>query len=192
MLLAQLATVKTRLGISDATDDTLLTNFIEFASARFERETNRALERAADTTEEFPADQTEIMIARFPLESVASFHLKQNETDGWVLQSDTNYLIRRACVISLSAPLGTKYEQARVTYTGGYVLPGSVPGAGETALPDDLEHACVEQVAYWYQNRFRLGLTSMPAEGRTFFNLAQIDLLPQVAPVLKRYERFAL
>src|SRR5687767_6902176 len=192
MMLCQLATIKTRLGITDTTEDTLLTNFIEFASARFERETSRSLERAVSTTEEFPADQTEILVARFPLESVSQFHLKQNETDGWVLQSDIDFLIRRACVISLSAPLGTKYEQARVTFTGGYVLPGTTPGAGQTALPDDLEHACVEQVAYWYQNRHRLGLISIPAEGRTFFNLAQIDLLPQVASVLKRYERFCL
>ena len=192
MLLTQLTTVKTRLGITDTTDDTLLTNFIEFASARFERDTNRFLERATNTTEEFPADQTEILVARFPLESVTSFHLKENETDGWVLQSNINYLIRRVCVISVSAPLGTRYEQARVTYTGGFVLPGSSPGAGQTALPDDLEHACTEQVAYWYQNRFRLGLTSMPAEGRTFFNIAQIDLLPQVQSILKRYERFSL
>src|SRR5688572_19069332 len=192
MLLAQLTTVKTRLGITDTTDDTLLTNLIEFASARFERETNRSLDRSVSTTEEFPADQTEVLVARFPLEGVTSFHLKENETDGWVLQSDIDYLIRRACVISLSAPLGTKYEQARVTFTGGYVLPGTTPGAGQTALPDDLEHACVEQVAYWYQNRHRLGLLSMPAEGRTFFNIQQLDLLPQVASVLKRYERFSL
>jgi len=54
-------------------------------------------------------------------------------------------------------------------------------------LPDDLAHACVEQVAYWYQNRFRLGLTSMPAEGRTLFNIAQINVLPQVSSVLRRY-----
>jgi hypothetical protein len=46
MLLAQLSTVKTRLGITDTTDDTLLTNHIEFASARFERETNRARSNA--------------------------------------------------------------------------------------------------------------------------------------------------
>ena len=192
MLLAQLTTIKTRLGITDTTDDTLLTNLIEFASARFERETNRSLERAAATTEEFSADQTEILVARFPLETVASFHLKENETDGWVLQSSIDYLIRRACVISLTAPIGTKYEQARVTFTGGLVLPGTTPGAGQAALPDDLEHACVEQVAYWYQNRHRLGLLSMPAEGRTFFNIAQIDLLPQVASILKRHERFCL
>ena len=192
MLLAQLTTIKNRLGITDTTDDTLLTNFIEFASARFERDTNRSLERAASTTDELPADQTEILVTRFPLETVNSFHLKANETDGWLLQPNVDYLIRRACVISLSAPLGTKYEQARVTYTGGYVLPGTTPGSGQTALPDDLEHACTEQVAYWYQNRFRLGLLSMPAEGRTFFNIAQIDLLPQVQSILKRYERFSL
>ena len=32
----------------------------------------------------------------------------------------------------------------------------------------------------------------MPAEGRTLFNIAQINVLPQVSSVLKRYERFCL
>jgi len=58
------------------TDDTLLTNFIEFASARFERDTNRLLERTANITEEFPGGQTKILVARYPLESVAPFNLK--------------------------------------------------------------------------------------------------------------------
>src|SRR5437867_3488656 len=30
--------------------------------------------------------------------------------------------------------------------------PGDTPAAGQTALPDDLEQAAVEQVAYWFQN----------------------------------------
>jgi hypothetical protein len=64
--------------------------------------------------------------------------------------------VRRACVISLLTPLGIASQQARVTYTGGYVLPGATPGAGQTALPAELEQACVEQAAYWYQNRHRL------------------------------------
>ena len=192
MLLTQLTTVKTRLGITDTTDDTLLTNLIKLASGRFERTCNRSLERLVSTTEEFSGDATEIALTRFPLESVTAFHLKSNETEGWVLQSSIDYLIRRACIISLSVPLGTKYEQGRVTFTGGYVLPGTTPGSGQTALPDEIEHACVEQVAYWYQNRHRLGLITMPAEGRTFFSLAQIDLLPNVLSILKRYERFAL
>lgn len=48
----------------------------------------------------------------------------------------------------------------------------------------------MEQVAYWYQNRHRLGLLSVPADGRTFYQLAKIDLLPQVSAVLDRYERW--
>ena len=190
MLLTQLNTLKSRLGITDTTDDTILTNLILFAGARFERECNRSFERATNTTEEFPANATEVVVARFPLESVSEFGLKTNETDGWQLQSGVEYLIRRACVISLPYALGVASQQARVTYTGGYVLPGGTPGAGQTALPADLEQACVEQCAYWYQNRHRLGLLSVPADGRTFFQLAQIDLLPQVVSVLRAYERW--
>lgn len=190
MLLTQLTTVKNRLGITDTTDDTLLTNFIKSAGARFERECHRSLERSANAVEEFSGDVTEVRVARFPIESVSQFHLKENETEGWILQSGVDYLVRRACVISLGVALGTQHQQAKVTYTGGYVLPGGTPGAGQAALPDDLEQACVEQVAYWYQNRHRLGLLSVPADGRTFYQLAKIDLLPQVENVLKKYERW--
>lgn len=190
MMLTQLSTVKNRLGITDTTDDTLLTNFIKSASARFDHQCHRSFERAVNAVEEFSGDVTEIRVARYPIEAVSQFHLKDNETDGWQLQSDVDYMLRRACVISLGGALGAQTQQAKVTYTGGYVLPGTTPGAGQTALPDDLEQACVEQAAYWYQNRHRLGLLSVPADGRTFYQLAQIDLLPQVEAVLKKYERW--
>jgi hypothetical protein len=42
---------------------------------------------------------------------------------------------------------------ARVTYTGGFVLPGDTPAPGQTPLPPDLEQAAIEQVAYWFRNR---------------------------------------
>ena len=190
MLLTQLSTVKNRLGITDTTDDTLLTNFIKFAGGRFELECHRSFERAVNAVEEFSGDVREIRVARYPIESVSQFHLKTNETDGWQLQSDVEHVIRRACVISLGGAFGSQAQQGKVTYTGGYVLPGNTPGSGQTALPDDLEQACVEQVAYWYQNRHRLGLLSVPADGRTFYQLAKIDLLPQVESVLSRYERW--
>lgn len=190
MLLTQLTTLKNRLGIADTTDDTLLTNLIHFASGRFERECNRSLERAVGVTEEFPAEASEIPLARFPVEAVTQFAVKSRESDGWEVINAVDYLVRRACVISLIAPLGVASQQARVTYTGGYVLPGTTPGAGQTALPLELEQACVEQCAYWYQNRHRLGLRSLPADGRTFFQLEQIDLLPQVDAILRSYERW--
>jgi len=50
---------------------------------------------------------------------------------------------------------------------GGYVLPGTTPSAGQTALPDDLEQAAVEQVAYWFRNRDNTGLLrSWPHDAR--------------------------
>jgi len=81
---------------------------------------------------------------------------------------------------------------ARITYTGGYVLPGSTPSAGQTALPSDLEQAAVEQVAYWFQTREALGLTRLWPHGGTYEQFSGLDLLPSVASVLRTYARWTI
>ncbi|MDB6057117.1 MAG: phage gp6-like head-tail connector family protein [Verrucomicrobiales bacterium] len=187
-MLTQLSTVKTRLNISDTSADILLTSAIAAVSERFDRECNRRFARQIDAIEEFPADSLEICPANWPIETVAGFDLKTNETTGWQPLSPTpDYLVRNHCVISLECAAGSRFQQARVTYTGGYVLPGTTPDAGQTALPSDIEQACVEQVAYWYQNRNSIGvLTSTVGAGS---HLPQGDLLPCVASILKKYTR---
>src|SRR5205823_13685793 len=103
--------------------------------------------RSAAITQEFTADDTEVCLACYPVEAVTKFELKQNETEGWIEQTSVEYLTRRACIISLPSPFSFLPSSiARVTYTGGYVLPGSTPSAGQTALPSDVEQAAVEQV----------------------------------------------
>ena len=191
-MLATLSSIKSRLGITDTTDDTLLTNLIKFASGRFDRDCNRLFARQVTATDEFPANACELRPARYPVESVSAFHLKSDETTGWVEHTNVDYLIRKACVVSLFVPLGSAMEVVRVTYTGGYVLPGTSPGSGQTALPDEIEQGCIEQAAFWYQRRHQLGLTSVPAEGRSFYAIAQINLLPQVSSVLAKYSRYVL
>ena len=62
--------------------------------------------------------------------SVTTFELKSNETDGWETQTGVDYLARKqpgGCILSLSVPLGTWRQRVRVTYAGGYVLPGGAP-----------------------------------------------------------------
>src|SRR5438552_2589130 len=143
-MLTQLSTVKTRLALTVADYDGILTNAIKAASDRFDKETNRTLARTSTGTHEFDATDTEILPPCYPIESVTKFELKSNETDGWVEQTGVQYLIRRQCVISLSSPLRTPNSAlctARLTYAAGYVLPGTTPGAGQTALPDDPEQA---------------------------------------------------
>jgi len=79
-----------------------------------------------------------------------------------------------------------------VTYTGGYVLPGDTPTADQTALPDDLEQAAVEQVAYWFRNREKTGLIRSGPTSGIFDTFLQSDLLLEVRAILKKYEPFLL
>ena len=198
-MLTQLSTVKARLGIDefDLSSDAILTNAINAISARFDKVTNRTLARTTTATQEFSADDAEICLASYPVESVSKFELKQNETEGWIEQTGVEYLIRRACVISLAQPLSDSRStlnapQARVTFSGGYVLPGATVGTGQTALPSDLEQAAVEQVASWFQNRDKLGLTRIWFHQGTYEQFSQLDLLLNVQAVLKRYERWVI
>ncbi len=199
-MLTQLSTVKARLGIlpSDTSQDDLLTRAIEALSARFDRECNRVFARTVDVTQEFGADATEVLARCYPVETVSKFELKHSEAEGWVEQTSVDFLVRERCVIWISERLSTAGEEitvpqiARVTYTGGYVMPGSVPAAGQTALPHDVEWAAVEQVAAWYQSRDKLGLIRHWPSGGTYLVLSQLPLLPQVSAILRPYRRWSI
>lgn len=213
-MLTQLTTLKARLGIAafETADDALLNNFIKLVSARFELECNRRFARDAAAEFVFPADARDLRVDRFPVESVSSLYLRASEAEAWREQTGVEWLVSPSrAVIALAAPLGAPREQGRVVFAGGYVLPGNTPGAGQTALPDELEHAAVEQVAYLYANRNRVGLLSvgggsgaieilrdlelLPAgsgastSGSVWFKFAQVDLLPAVQAVLRKHTR---
>lgn len=200
-MLTQLATVKARLDIApaDTTHDDLLTRAIEGVSARFDRECNRTLARTVGATQEFDAGDTEIIARCYPVETVSRFELKNTEAEGWVEQTSTAYLVRQACVISLTAPLSfvglgssARAGLGRVTYTGGYVMPGTVPSGGQAALPADLESAAVEQVAAWFQQRDKLGLLRYWPSGGIFLAFMQLPLLPQVSASIRPHRRWSL
>jgi hypothetical protein len=197
-MLTQLSTVKARLEILDGTHDALLTSAITALSARFDSETQRTLARTENFTQEFEADTTEIPASCYPIESVSKFETKTSEAEGWQeLQPTPDYLIRARCIISLARPLNLQLstfnlQLARVTYTAGYVLPGTPPGPGQAALPADLEQAATEQVAYWFQKRAKLGLRTLWPPNGTYEQFLSLDLLPEVRSVLSRHQRFSL
>src|SRR5882672_3842673 len=169
-MLTQLATIKSRLGLDpfDTAGEPLLTSLLKHVSARFAAECNRVFDYGAGLTYGFRADQLNILVDHPPIELVSLFHLKTSESEGWVLQSAIDYLISpQKSVIELVQPLGSSRQLGRVTYTGGYILPGASPTGNQVALPDDLEQVCIEQVAYWYQRRSQLGLVSISSGGST-------------------------
>ena len=198
-MLAQLPTIKTRLALldTDPTYDALLTSAIKALSARFDRDCNRTLARAVDTTFEFDASDTEIVPPCYPIESVKGFALKTDEAQGWVPQPQPTFLIRKSCIISLAVPLSqpttlTQIPIAQITYTGGYVLPGTDPLAGQKALPPDIEDAVTEQIAFWFQRRDKLGIHTYWPRDAAYQQWTVQDLLPSVEATLNRYRRYTL
>jgi hypothetical protein len=188
-MLTQLSTLKTRLTIdeSDVQFDAILTNTLLALSRRFDYVCNRSLARTVNATHEFDATALEIIPSMYPIESVSKFETKESETDGWLETSDVGYLIRGSCIITLASRLGDWRQLARITYTGGYVLPGNTPAAGQTALPEDIEQAAVEQAVSWFQNRDKLGLTrNWPHEG-SYQQFLNLELLPEVKSALRPY-----
>jgi hypothetical protein len=175
----------------------LLTNAIDSVSSRFDKETYRTLSRTVNATFEFCSADTEISVPCYPIESVTKFETKSSESAGWLEQTGIDFLIRRSCIISLSNDFGPwtldfRPSLCRVTFTGGYVLPGDTAGPGQLQLPSDLEQAAVEQIAYWFQIRDKLGLkTRWPHQG-TYEGFAQLDLLLPVQAILKNYQRWSL
>jgi hypothetical protein len=198
-MLTQLSTVKTRLALdlTDPTHDAILSRAIEAFSARFDRECNRPLARTVDATEEFSADEVEIPVSCYPIESISRFELKSAQAPGWAVQASVDYIVRRSCVISLAVPLtphppSSMPAVARLTYTGRYLLPGSAPILGAALLPADLENAAIEQVAFWFINRDKLGQIRTWPAGGNYVQLADTDLLPSVRATLRRHTRFTL
>ncbi len=190
-MLAQLPTLKLRLGLAptDITQDDILTIYLDAVTARFDRECRRTLARTVDATHEFRADETTIILPCYPLETVGKIEFKTTEADGWSLQTP-DYLIRRHSIINLLEPMGTEHQLARITYTGGYVLPGTTPAPGQFALPKDLEFAALDQAATWFQRRDVGGLNRYwPANG-IYLVISQAPLLPSVQTLLKKYERW--
>jgi hypothetical protein len=195
-MLTQLSTIKTRLAIDpyDIKDDPLLTNLIALVSARFDNQTNRKLTYTQNTTDEFQGDETELRLSHYPIDEAQpiTFQRLTKASEGWQAAPGAEYVLRAGCILSLLSELGRPQEQIRVTYSGGYVLPGSnpPPSTNNPQLPDDLQYSCIEQCAYLFQNKDRLGLAMVAAEGGRIQQFPRIDLLPSVSAVLAKYERW--
>ena len=192
-MMTQLNTVKGRLGIDefDVKYDGLLTRAIKAVGKRFEKICRRRFERTVDFQQEFGVREVEIALLVYPMEAVTKFETREKETDAWVEKTGVEYLVEAGCVVSLKKRLGD-CGMGRVTYTGGYVLPGTTVGVGQTALPDDLEQAAVEQVSAWFMHRDKIGLVRLWPKGGVYEEFQQAELLPAVREALKGYERVSV
>ena len=161
MALATNTQVKDYLGISGATDDTLITTLITRAQAMMERYCNRVFE-SASYTEDHSGGSSTIQLKNTPVTAVASvssLDASGNATalpsTGYRFDGDTGILsvtsgdddyyftdraVGSSALTSPSFPCG--FRNIRVAYTGGY-----------SSIPTDLVQVCIELTANLYQNR---------------------------------------
>jgi hypothetical protein len=189
-MLTSIEKAKARVGINpgDTTQDETITRVITAVGQRFETECRRKLERLVDDAYEFRADETRVVLERYPIESVNKFQLKCSEALGWV-DTPTDYLRRRNSVLELVEPLGGCRELARVIYTGGYAGPDQAIIQGTIGVPADLEHACLEQFAAWWYWKDKVGLSRHRQEGAVELEFTGQNMLSSVAAILRRYTR---
>jgi hypothetical protein len=95
----------------------------------WDNECNRTFARTVNATYEFDSDDLEIIPPIFPIESVTKFEPKENETDGWMEQTDVAFVIRKKCIISLAtAAVAHGSAEASIitglTNTGLYTMSG--------------------------------------------------------------------
>ena len=172
-----------RVKSDDTTFDQIVTRLVNSVSAKFNEYTRRKL-LARDLTEYYDAESsTELFLNNYPINSVTSLHLDVDREYGAETE-ETDYIFYaeegRLVLTDDYFPRGPK--AVKIVYNAGY---------SSSALPDDLELACLDQIKFlfnrWQKNEEAIDSVSMEAGN---INIKKVDdLLPSVKSVLDKYVR---
>ena len=196
--LCLLQDVRDRIGKSDGdtVDDAAINDIIRGMSSTFDQFCNRTiLLNSAAATEYYDGGYDCIMLPRFPLATVTSITESAEGTYDWdnetALTNNEDYRVINSTGW-IKRLHGNEFmegiETVRIVYTGGYVAPGITVGTGETALPDSIREAAIEQSQFIFKRRDDIGLTSVSTQGMSVTKFSAIDLLPMVKKILNKYK----
>jgi hypothetical protein len=193
-----LTDVRQRVGYETAntTDDDLIIDIERGVAAAFDRYCNRTLiDTGASITEYYKGGADTLVLASYPVISITSVKEASDydftNADALTVSDDYRSVDDKGILKRLSTRWLDGEDTVQVVYRGGYQLAGTTPETGETALPNDIREAAIQQVVYWLRRRHDLGLSSTSAQGMSI-SKDDGDLLPSVKMILDRYKRYAL
>jgi len=173
------------------------------ASAAIEGICNRNFGRKVGDIFLTDADRFNVILPRYPIETISAVDIKASDADGWLSQQISSVIVRRDLNSgSLWFPYiqGVHWGTIRITYTGGYWYetlepsdsgyPSTQP-SGSTALPNDLQMAWLLWCSEIWNRRDKLGL----GLANTPDQVVQIDKLTMPDPLdgmIRRYARMQL
>ncbi|MEA3367985.1 MAG: hypothetical protein U9R68_07715 [Planctomycetota bacterium] len=199
MSLCKTADIKSRLGETgseyDAVIDQIRTGFDAFA----DRFTRRVLSQTdSDVTEYYTGGCDTLQLVRYPVIAVTS--IKESFTydfdSATALTADSDYRLIgggvKGLLLRLYCDWPDQPDGVQIVYRGGFAEPDAELGDGETALPDDLREAAIEQCSFIFKRKDDIGLSGVGFDGGSFNKFSAIKLLPTVKAVLESYRRISL
>ena len=180
-------------GVIQVADQPFVEDLIDAVTLAFEREAHRKFKYLDQWSEVLSNNQAgaQKQLLRFPIDMTRPFTIKE----AW----DSNFAGPFATTVAASDYV-VNDKKGRIThkYAGFYTIGQSVlemTYSGGIArdvggVPRDLRMAATRQVIFWWQNRTKIGISSMTIpEGGMIQQLATQDLLPDVVRTLKRFAR---
>lgn len=179
MDLCTAANVKTLLEVTSDANDDILALVIPAVSRKIEDFLNRNLEKTA-RTKYFDAGKRLYYLSAYPVDTTAALSVTYA---GIVQTLDSDYYLwEDEGLIEFYAPtVRTEPKQVLITWTGGY--------ADIDALPSDIVFAAMLQSAFVYQNRKKVGISSISYPDGSVSKKMSLDLLDEVKEMLRNYRR---
>lgn len=174
------ADVKAIMEKTDTTHDAIITSLIQRVSKSMETYCNRSFKKES-RTEVFNAGKKYYFISALPVDTsvaltVTLTGITQTVNSHYYLWEDIGL------IEFITSPTDTTPKAVSITYTGGYTETDSV-----LAVPDDLKHACIEQVIFLFRRRKDIGLSSVSMPDGSINVLSPNDWLKSVLGVLNHY-----
>jgi hypothetical protein len=197
-MLCTLDDLKTRLGLT-AEHDAVLTRIIASFKSIAESYTQRGLILpGTDVTEYYTGCGAYLQLKSYPLASITSIK-EASDYDfdaaaAMVINDDYRTVSNgiRGVLYRIWTEWHYAADSIQVIYRGGYCAAGVTPGTGQTALPDDLREAAIEQCSFIFKRRDDIGLSSNSFQGGSINVFASMELLPLVKQTLDCYRRLTL
>lgn len=200
MSLCKTADIKARIAIAaaDTAYDALIDQIRKGFDAAADKHTGRVLTQpAAAVTEYYTPDNEIFQLVRYPVIAITS--IKESYVydfdSATALTANSDYRLMgggKGLLLRLYGPWCDQPDGVQVVYRGGFAEPDAVLGTGETALPEDLREAAIEQCSFLFKRKDDIGLSGVSFEGGNFSKFSAVKLLPSVEAVLNSYKRLTL
>ena len=187
--------VKSYLGISVATDDTMIDMLIDQSTSFIEsycggrKFLSQSYTDIVDTK-----GGNKLFFYQFPVSTLTSVEYRSGtpSTPIWsIFNVDTYLLYDKAGYVGFFGNLPKLMQAIRLKYTAGYLIDFANEGTATHTLPVDLTMACTMLVAHYYTNRQASGMSMVKTEGQEVRFKDTSDALPSaVKQILGNYQTF--